>query len=127
MTDAPRDPELPAEAVAVIFTSVLSDDAAGYEAAARQMDALAAQQPGFPDMRSVRDSGSGTGITVSYRTDEHAARNWKRHSEHLLAQRNGRERWYAAWRVEVCRVLRADGTAPAPGVDEGVDDRSKPT
>lgn len=127
MTDSPPDPELPAGAVAVIFTSVLSDDTAGYDAAAQQMDALAARQPCFLGMRSVRDSGSGVGIGVSYWTDEDAARNWKNNGEHLLAQRHGRERWYAMYRVEVCRVLRAYGTAPAAGVREGVDERPTPT
>jgi heme-degrading monooxygenase HmoA len=40
---------------------------------------------------SVRDVG-GLGITVAYFTDEPAIQAWKQNSEHLVAQRLGKER-----------------------------------
>jgi heme-degrading monooxygenase HmoA len=69
---------------------------------------LAAQQPGFLGIESVRQA-DGTGITVSYWQSEEAVRAWKQHAEHILAQRQGRSEWYRRYRVRVCRVQRQYG------------------
>lgn len=63
---------------AVIFTSQRtgSDDVSYGEMAARMVE-LAAQQPGFLGVESVRDA-DGVGITVSYWESLDAIRNWKR-------------------------------------------------
>lgn len=98
--------ELPEGAVAVIFTSQLAADNAGYDATAQRMLELVEAQPGYLGATSVRDPASGTGVTVSYWVDEAAAREWKQVTEHLHAQREGRRRWYASYRVEVCTVSR---------------------
>ncbi len=92
--------------VAVIFTNRLTgDDAAGYAEMAARMEALAAEQPGYRGIESVR-SGDGDGITVSYWDDDDAARAWKQHAEHLVAQQLGRERWYDRYTVRVATVRR---------------------
>ncbi len=91
---------------AVIFTSQKSgDDAAGYQAAAAQMDTLVRAQPGYLGHRSVRDQ-TGLGITVSYWSSADAARAWKRVHAHLEAQRQGAELWYSWYRVDVTTVDR---------------------
>jgi hypothetical protein len=46
------------------------------------------------------------GITVAYFTSEDAIREWKRNTEHLAAQRIGKERWYAHYQVRVAKVER---------------------
>ncbi len=93
--------------VAVIFTSTRTpEDEAAYAAMAAEMERLAAAQDGYLGIDSVRDPGSGEGITVSYWRDEQAARAWKQVAEHLDAQRLGRERWYAQYRVVVAEVTR---------------------
>ena len=89
---------------AVIFTSVLSDDTAGYEPVAERMMALAAQQPGFLGVESAREQ---VGITVSYWQDEASIRQWQTHAEHQLAQKLGKERWYATFALQVARVERS--------------------
>jgi heme-degrading monooxygenase HmoA len=95
--------------VAVIFSSVQTADTAGYDEAAEQMDRLAAEQPGYLGIESVRDPATGAGITVSYwRTEEDAAA-WKRVAEHAAVQRTGRERWYQRYRVAVATVTRSYG------------------
>jgi heme-degrading monooxygenase HmoA len=91
---------------AVIFTSLRTDVAGGYAEMADQMVALAAEQPGFLGVESARE---GLGITVSYWESLEAIRQWKAHAEHLVAQRMGRERWYAAYRTRICRVERDYG------------------
>ena len=57
-------------------------------------------------MESARD---GLGLTVSYWRDEDSIRAWKRQVDHIGAQRLGRERWYAAYRVRIARVEREYG------------------
>ena len=92
--------------VAVIFTSVRNGtDAAGYDAAAVAMDALAARQPGYRGVESVRGIG-GDGITISYWADEAAAIAWRDHPEHAAIRELGRARWYDRYRLTVCAVTR---------------------
>jgi heme-degrading monooxygenase HmoA len=89
---------------AVVFTSVRSDaDPSGYEETAARMVELAARQPGYLGVESVRD-GDGVGITVSYWSSLEAVRAWKAEAEHRLAQQAGRQRWYDSYRLRVCRV-----------------------
>lgn len=88
---------------AVIFTSVKKDNPVGYAAMAEAMYALAAQQPGFLGVESARET---VGITVSYWKTTEAIQQWKEHTDHLLAQKLGREQWYSAYKTRICRVER---------------------
>ncbi len=36
-------------------------------------------------------------------------RSWKKNSEHLFAQKEGRGKWYSAYRVRICKVERDYG------------------
>lgn len=91
---------------AVIFTNVQSETLEGYDAVAAEMERLAKQQPGFLGMDSVRN---GLGITVSYwQTEGHIAQ-WKAQVDHQMAQKLGREKWYANYSVRICLVTREYG------------------
>jgi heme-degrading monooxygenase HmoA len=92
---------------AVMFTSrrTLSDPE-GYAETARVMADLAAAQPGYLGVESVRDA-DGVGITISYWASEDAIHAWKRVARHREAQRTGRARWYEDYVVRVARVERA--------------------
>jgi len=98
--------------VAVIFTSQRAqstgDDDDGYAAMAEAMDRQAAAQPGYLGIESARGA-DGFGITVSYWRSVADARAWKGVSEHLAAQRLGRERWYRMFRVRIAEVAREYG------------------
>lgn len=95
---------------AVIFSSLRKTDTAGYEDMARRMDELARIQPGYLGHESARE---GLGITVSYWESLEAITNWKKNTEHLLAQQKGREEWYTAYKTRICKVERDYGfTAP---------------
>ena len=107
-------PDLPPGAVAVIFHSMRRinpdrsgrlSDADGYAAMAARMDVLAAEQPGYLGVRSVRDGVDG--ITVSYWRDDVSARAWKSVAEHAQAQARGRQDWYTEYDVIVAEVIRA--------------------
>jgi heme-degrading monooxygenase HmoA len=98
--------------VAVIFSSQRTEGDRGYATMAERMVELARLQPGFLGVESARDA-EGFGITVSYWRDEAAVAAWKAHAEHAVAQRLGRDQWYAAFRLRVCRVERESGQGPA--------------
>lgn len=92
---------------AVIFTSIRTAEGGDdYGEMAENMVALAAEQPGFLGVESARNE---IGITVSYWESLEAIRHWKAHAEHLVAQKLGRERWYAAYKTRVCLVERDYG------------------
>ena len=91
---------------AVIFTNQRSDIEAGYADMGDRMVELAAQQPGFLGVESVRDS-EGCGITVSYWQSEAAIAAWKANSEHQLAQQQGFAKWYSGFELRVACVERA--------------------
>ncbi len=91
---------------AVIFSSHRTAGDNGYAAMAERMVALAAQQPGFLGIESVRED---LGITVSYWESLEAISNWKKNAEHQEAQRSGRQQWYSGFRVRVAKVEREYG------------------
>ena len=86
---------------AVIFTSIRSEGDNGYNTMADEMMALAAQQDGFLGVESARNE---VGITVSYWQSLDSIKNWKANSRHLLAQKYGREKWYANYKVRICII-----------------------
>ena len=75
---------------------------------ATEMERLGSAQPGFLGIESAR-GGDGFGITVTYWRRAEDARAWKGVSEHLGAQKLGRERWYRMFRVRICEVVREYG------------------
>lgn len=93
---------------AVIFSSRRTPGEAGYGAMAERMVELAAQQPGFLGVESVRGA-DGFGITVSYWRSEEDIAAWRRHAEHRVAQEQGRAQWYEHFELRVARVERAWG------------------
>jgi heme-degrading monooxygenase HmoA len=67
------------------------------------MEELAAEQPGYLGIESTRGA-DGLGITVSYWDSLESIRRWRHHAEHQIAQRDGKAKWYAEYRLRVCRV-----------------------
>ena len=90
----------------VIFTSLRTPSDDGYGAMAGRMMKMAAEQPGFLGVESVRES---LGITVSYWRSLEDIANWKRVAEHREAQRQGREKWYATFKTRIAKVERDYG------------------
>ncbi len=93
---------------AVIFSNLRTAGDNGYAVMGERMQALAKEQPGYLGYESARDE-AGFGITVSYWTDDDAARAWKQVHEHAIAQQRGREVWYVDYQVRVATVGRAYG------------------
>jgi heme-degrading monooxygenase HmoA len=94
---------------AVVFTSRRTNkDPDGYGAMADAMEDLASKQPGYHGIESAHGPDD-VHITVSYWATLEAIAAWKAVAEHAAAQRLGRERWYEAYELRVCRVERAYG------------------
>jgi len=91
---------------AVIFTSTRTEGDNGYASMADTMEELAKQQPGYLGIESAR---SKIGVTVSYWDSLEAIKNWRQNAEHLLAQKLGREQWYASFKTRICKVERDYG------------------
>lgn len=102
------DITLPAEPpyVVVIFRSLRTDATEGYAEAAERMAALVSEQAGYLSHWSTRDA-QGRGVTLSYWTDESAARAWKDVAEHLVVQARGAREWYEVYSTEVAVVQRS--------------------
>lgn len=80
-------------------------DTKGYAVTADRMLELAAEQPGFPGVESLRDP-NGVGITVSYWSSRESIRSWRDQVEHRAAQSRGHSNCYIAYRLRICRVER---------------------
>ncbi len=97
----------------VIFISRRTGlDDGGYSNAATEMGALAALQPGYLGVDSVRDT-DGVGITVSYWVDDAAAKAWRDHPDHIAIRNKGRGIWYEDYSLHVASVTRSYDWAKA--------------
>ena len=92
---------------AVIFTSVRTDINDDYQETDDQLISLVKKQPGFLGLESAR-SGK-TGITVSYWDSLEAIKQWKQDQIHQAAQAKGKEKWYQAYKIRICKVERDYG------------------
>ncbi len=88
---------------AVIFTTLRKEGDHGYEEMAKKMESLAAKQVGFLGFETAR---SAMGISVSYWESLEAITQWKNNSEHLIAQKKGKELWYQWYKLRICLVER---------------------
>ncbi|MBT8255962.1 MAG: antibiotic biosynthesis monooxygenase [Bacteroidia bacterium] len=88
---------------AVIFSSLQTTDTEGYSEMAEQMELLARTQPGFLEFEHARE---GIAISISYWESMEAISQWKANLDHLEAQRLGRDKWYAWYKIRICKVER---------------------
>ena len=88
---------------AVIFTSIRTEVDHGYAEMAKTIEDLAKTQPGYLGIETAREE---IGITVSYWESLEAIANWKKNSDHVLAQSKGIKDWYQNYTVRICKVER---------------------
>lgn len=108
---------------AVIFTSKQSENTSGYAEMSQKMEDFAKKQKGFLGIESAHSPETSGGITVSYWETLEDIKNWKAHTEHLIAQQTGREQWYDWYRVKICKVEREYEFVPRR---ESLRDEQKP-
>jgi heme-degrading monooxygenase HmoA len=92
--------------VIVVFRSRLKP---GVEKDIEETDArmaeLAAAMPGFVSYRQYV-SADGEGVVVVEFESHETLAAWRAHPEHREAQRLGKERWFAEYRITVCDAVR---------------------
>ena len=86
---------------AVIFTSTRTEGDNGYSKMADRMMELAQKQEGFISVDSARED---IGITVSYWKSLESIKNWKKNSEHKIAQQKGKSDWYKEYTVRIAKI-----------------------
>jgi heme-degrading monooxygenase HmoA len=86
-------------------------DLAQLSALNQRMVALVSQMPGFVSLKDFA-AQDGEFLVIAEFDSLESADAWKTHPEHLVAQRRGREEFFADYHIQVCHVLRtADFTA----------------
>jgi heme-degrading monooxygenase HmoA len=88
----------------VIFRATARQLDAEYSATAARLRELALSQFGCLEFVAVNEGDQE--VALSYWPDEASIRAWKQHTDHLMAQQLGRERWYSGYSVEVAEIKR---------------------
>jgi heme-degrading monooxygenase HmoA len=93
--------------VIVVFTITLRPDlpADEYEATGTRMGELVGTIPGFLGMDY--SASDGRELLVARFESHEALKAWREQPEHKEAQRLGRERFFAHYRIEVCDEARS--------------------
>ena len=90
-----------------VFRSRLRpEQAAEYAVVAAPMEELARAMPGFLSIKGFT-AADGERVSIVEFADEETQRVWREHPEHREAQRLGREKFYATFRIQVCRIEHA--------------------
>lgn len=88
----------------VIFRAKIRQLDDEYATVAARMREIAITQFGCLDLQAVSEGNNE--IALSYWADEASIRAWKAHTEHVLAQQLGRERWYESYSVQIAHITR---------------------
>jgi heme-degrading monooxygenase HmoA len=91
--------------ILVLFRSKLVDSPVGYDEIAQEMEDLARTMPGFIDVKGYL-AADGERLTVVRWENEETMQQWRQHERHRVAQRAGREKFYAYYNMEVAEVVR---------------------
>lgn len=73
-----------------------------------RMHQLATSMPGFVSYKDFT-AGDNESVTVVEFESAETLEAWRRHPEHLEAQRQGRETFFLEYSIQVCRPLRSYG------------------
>lgn len=79
-----------------------------YGATAKRMIELASAMPGFISIKTFSAEDGERLSLIEFESEESAAA-WRNHPEHEQAQKRGREAFYLAYSIQVCREIRAYG------------------
>ena len=90
---------------AVIFRAEIRKLDDEYAAMAARMRELAIAEYGCVEFLAVTEGRRE--VAISYWDSEAQIKNWKQNAEHLVAQKNGRNKWYRSYAVEVVEVVRS--------------------
>jgi len=121
---APRDDGAPAGAaggcadvpcITIFRTRLRPEYAREYAPLEDRIQQLAEQAPGFVRIETYA-ADDGERVSVVEFASRAASLAWRNREEHREAQRLGRERYFAAYRIQVCECFR-DEAFPAGSPD----------
>jgi heme-degrading monooxygenase HmoA len=92
---------------AVIFRAKAGLQDQAYSQTVARMRELAFETYGCLDFVSATEGDQE--IAISYWESEAAIQAWKKDAEHLMAQQEGRRRWYRSYTVQVAEIKREYG------------------
>ena len=103
----------------IVFRTRLRPEVAGDPDLARELELLgesmyeiATGMPGFISYKDFAAADSEYVSIVEFDNAENLAA-WRRHPEHLVAQRQGKEKFFEWYQIQVCRVER-QYASPSP-------------
>ncbi len=91
----------------IVFRSRLREDLveSEYESRAQELREIGGQMPGFVSLKNfVAEDGERLSL-VEFESGADV-KGWARHPDHIQAQREGRERFYSEYHIQVCEELR---------------------
>src|ERR1044071_8401023 len=92
--------------IVVLFRSRLTDQAGDdYQQMAAEMYSSAHEIPGFIEFKSFK-AEAGERKSVVWWKDEETLKPWRERPRHREAQKQGREKWYEYYKIEVAEVKR---------------------
>ena len=89
----------------VIFRAKASKQDNQYSETVNELRRLAFDTYGCIEFVAMNDGCDE--LTLSYWQDEDAIKKWKQDTSHLLAQQQGRNKWYQNYSVEVAHITRS--------------------
>jgi heme-degrading monooxygenase HmoA len=93
--------------IVTVFRSRLRPEASGeYAATSARMDALARAMPGHVDSKTFT-AADGERVTVVTFADRASHDAWRLHPDHVEAQREGIEKFYETYAIQVAEVTRS--------------------
>lgn len=99
--------------IVTVFRSRLRPDAGpDYVERADEMSRLVRTMPGLVDVKHFT-AEDGERVTIATFRDEASQAVWRERPEHRAAQEEGRDRFYAAYSIQVCETVRARRFAAA--------------
>ncbi len=103
---APSEPQFAAGQIVTVFRSRLRPDAGqAYVDRAAEMERLALTMPGLVEFKTFT-APDGERVTLATFDDETTQKAWRERAEHRAAQREGRDRFYASYSLQVCEARR---------------------
>jgi heme-degrading monooxygenase HmoA len=103
---APGPDFAPGQIVTVFRSRLRADAGPDYGERAAEMVRLVQAMPGLVDVKHfVADDGER--VTLATFRDDEAQTAWRTQPDHLVAQQEGRDRWYADYSIQVCETRRA--------------------
>ena len=78
-----------------------------YDAMDARMEELVTRMPGYVSHKFFT-AADGEQLTIVEFESEETQRAWRMHPEHIKAQREGRQKYYAEYDIKVCEVQHAN-------------------